>query len=87
MPQLEESWCNKHQSVHCLSFRVAMIASFSNFLMTFSYGRALQQSALKKFSFDMNNRNDIQKVFNHRAKMNSLSSKGQWTEVLDKEVA
>ena len=59
----------------------------TNFLMTFSYGRALQQSALKKFSFDMNNRNDIQKVFNHRAKMNSLSSKGQWTEVLDKEVA
>ena len=59
----------------------------TNFLLTFSYGRALQQSALKSFSSNMNDKNNIQKVFNHRARMNSLSSVGKWTEVLDKEVA
>ena len=38
--------------------------------MTYSYGRALQQSALKLWSKDIKNINETQKVFNHRAKMN-----------------
>ena len=29
----------------------------------------------------------IQKAFNHRAKMNGLSSKGEWSEELEKEFA
>ena len=58
----------------------------TNFLITFSYGRGLQASALKEFG---NNKNDIKKNqegFAHRAKMNGLSSKGEWSEKLEKEV-
>ena len=56
----------------------------TNFVMTYSYGRALQQSALKFWSKDINNIKETQKIFNHRAKMCSLASKGEWTEELDK---
>ena len=56
----------------------------TNFIMTYSYGRALQQSALKFWSKDLNNIKGTQEVFNHRAKMCSLASKGEWTEQLDK---
>ena len=57
----------------------------TNFLITFSYGRGLQASALKAFGRDQNNQNNIQKAFDHRAKMNGLSSKGEWSENLEKE--
>ena len=57
----------------------------SNFLITFSYGRGLQASALKEFGKDQENTENIQKAFNHRAKMNGLSSKGEWSEELEKE--
>jgi len=56
----------------------------TNFIITFSYGRALQQSALKFWSKDLNNIKGTQEVFNHRAKMSSLASKGKWNEELDK---
>ena len=56
----------------------------TNFIMTFSYGRALQQSALKFWSKDLNNIKGTQEIFNHRAKMCSLASKGEWNEKLDK---
>ena len=56
----------------------------SNFLITFSYGRGLQASALKEFGNNQNNIANIQKAFNHRAKMNGLSSKGEWSEDLEK---
>ena len=56
----------------------------TSFLITFSYGRALQQSALKEWSKNMNNTKDVQKVFNHRAKMNGLSSKAEWQESFEK---
>ncbi len=59
----------------------------TNFLITFSYGRGLQASALKEFGKDQNNQTSIQKAFNHRAKMNGLSSTGKWSENLEKEVA
>ena len=59
----------------------------TNFLITFSYGRGLQASALKEFGKDQNNLKNIQKAFDHRAKMNGLSSKGQWNEELEKEAA
>ena len=57
----------------------------SNFLITFSYGRGLQASALKEFGKNQENEASIQKAFNHRAKMNGLSSKGEWSEDLEKE--
>ena len=56
----------------------------SNFLITFSYGRGLQASALKEFGKKQDNIESIQKAFNHRAKMNGLSSKGEWSEDLEK---
>tara|TARA_B100002052_G_scaffold92226_1_gene84923 strand:+ start:508 stop:1515 length:1008 start_codon:yes stop_codon:yes gene_type:complete len=56
----------------------------SNFLMTYSYGRALQQSALKHWSKNTDDIQGTQKVFNHRAKMCSLASKGEWSESLEK---
>ena len=59
----------------------------TNFLITFSYGRGLQASALKEFGKNQENTQGIQKAFNHRAKMNGLSSKGEWSEELEKEFA
>ena len=59
----------------------------SNFLITFSYGRGLQASALKEFGKNQEKVENIQKAFNHRAKMNGLSSKGEWSEILEKEFA
>ena len=59
----------------------------TNFLITFSYGRGLQASALKEFGKNQKNTKSIQKAFNHRAKMNGLSSKGEWSETLEKEFA
>jgi len=59
----------------------------SNFIITFSYGRGLQASALKEFGKKQNNVKSIQKAFNHRAKMNGLSSKGEWSEDLENESA
>ncbi len=56
----------------------------SNFLITFSYGRGLQASALREFGKKQDNIDSIQKAFNHRARMNGLSSKGEWSENLEK---
>ena len=56
----------------------------TNFIMTYSYGRALQQSALKFWSKDLSNIKGTQEVFNHRAKMCSLASQGKWTEEIEK---
>ena len=61
------------------------IKNKTNFIMTYSYGRALQQSALKFWSKDLDNIKGTQEIFNHRAKMCSLASKGEWTEQVDKE--
>jgi fructose-bisphosphate aldolase class I len=55
----------------------------TNFLITFSYGRALQQSALKTWSKKMSNTKAIHEVFNHRARMNGLASKGEWSLALE----
>jgi len=51
--------------------------------LTYSYGRALQQSALFAWKGKAENYDAAQKAFNHRAKMNGLASKGEWTEALD----
>ena len=55
----------------------------TNFIMSYSYGRALQQSALKFWSKDTNNVVGTQKVFNHRAKMNTLAAQGKWSKDLE----
>ena len=51
----------------------------TKFIMTFSYGRALQQSALKYWSANPYDISGTQKVFNHRAKMNSMAAQGKWS--------
>ena len=55
----------------------------TSFIMSYSYGRALQQSALKFWSRDIQNVEGTQKVFNHRAKMNTLAAKGKWSKELE----
>ena len=55
----------------------------TNFIMSFSYGRALQQSALKHWSKDINDIEGTQKIFNHRAKMNTLAAQGKWSKELE----
>ena len=55
----------------------------TNFLITFSYGRALQQSALKTWAKEMSDKKAIHNIFNHRAKMNGLASKGEWSQSLE----
>ncbi|MFL2451110.1 MAG: class I fructose-bisphosphate aldolase [Verrucomicrobiales bacterium] len=62
-----------------------LINKYNNtkFIMSYSYGRALQQSALKFWSKDIQNIEGTQKVFNHRAKMNSLAAQGKWSKDLE----
>ncbi len=55
----------------------------SSFIMSYSYGRALQQSALKFWSKDINNIKGTQEVFDHRAKMCTLAAQGKWSESLE----
>ena len=55
----------------------------TNFIMTYSYGRALQQSALKFWSKDIKNIKETQNIFNHRAKMNTLAAQGKWSSELE----
>ena len=55
----------------------------TNFIMSFSYGRALQQSALKFWAKNIKDIEGTQKVFNHRAKMNTLAAQGKWSKELE----
>ena len=55
----------------------------TSFIMSYSYGRALQQSALKFWSRDISNTEGTQKVFNHRAKMNTLAAQGKWSKEIE----
>jgi fructose-bisphosphate aldolase class I len=55
----------------------------TNFIMTYSYGRALQQSTLKFWSNDIKNIKGTQNIFNHRAKMNTLAAQGKWSNELE----
>ena len=52
-------------------------------IMTYSYGRALQQSALKFWSKNIQDTEGTQRVFNHRAKMNTLAAQGKWSKDLE----
>jgi fructose-bisphosphate aldolase class I len=60
------------------------IKNNSSFKMTYSYGRALQQSALKYWSKNQNDIEGTQKIFNHRANMTALAAKGEWKKELEK---
>ena len=55
----------------------------TSFIMTYSYGRALQQSALKVWSKNTKDTKATQNTFNHRAKMCSLAAQGKWMSELE----
>ena len=59
------------------------IKNDTKFKMTYSFGRALQQSALKFWSKDINNIIGTQNIFDHRAKMCTLAAQGKWSENLE----
>ena len=55
----------------------------TNFIMTYSYGRALQQSALKFWSKNIKDIKGTQNIFNHRANMCTLAAQGKWSKELE----
>ena len=55
----------------------------TDFIMSYSYGRALQQSAIKFWSKDIKNIKGTQKIFDHRANMCSLAAQGKWSKELE----
>jgi fructose-bisphosphate aldolase, class I len=55
--------------------------------LTFSYSRALQAVALNTWRGAAGNVAAAQKAFLHRAHMNSLAAKGQWTPEVEKKAA
>ena len=57
----------------------------TSFIMSYSYGRALQQSALKFWSKNIEDIEGTQKVFNHRAKMNTLAAQGKWSKEIENQ--
>ena len=62
-----------------------LINKYNNtkFIMTYSYGRALQQSALKYWSNNVEDTKGTQKIFNHRAEMNTLAAQGKWSKDIE----
>lgn len=55
--------------------------------LTFSYGRALQSAPQKAWSGKSENVAAAQAAFTHRARMNSLASKGEWKADLETKKA
>ena len=54
--------------------------------LTFSYGRALQQSTLKAWGGFSENKNLAQKTLYNRAKCNSYASKGRYSDKMETEL-
>jgi len=52
--------------------------------LTFSYGRALQNGALRAWAGRRENFNAAREAFAHRAHMNSLAALGQWSNAVDR---
>jgi fructose-bisphosphate aldolase class I len=55
--------------------------------LTFSYGRALQAAPQKAWAGKADNLAAGQRAFTHRARMNSLASKGEWKADLEQQKA
>jgi fructose-bisphosphate aldolase class I len=54
--------------------------------LSFSYGRALQASALEAWGGDAANVESAQAAFGHRARMNALAVAGEWNAELEQPV-
>ena len=59
-------------------------ANNTSFIMTYSFGRALQQNAIKHWSKNIDDTVGTQRVFNHRAEMCTLAALGKWNHQIDK---
>ena len=57
----------------------------TNFIMSYSYGRALQQSSLKFWSKNIQDIDGTQRIFNHRAKMNTLAAQVKWSKEIENQ--
>jgi len=55
--------------------------------LTFSYSRALQNTALKTWKGQAANKEAAQRAFHHRAQMNGLAAQGKWKPELEKRAA
>ena len=55
----------------------------TNFIMSYSYGRALQQPSLKAWLGKKENVQQAQDALSHRALMNKLAAKGAWNSGLE----
>jgi fructose-bisphosphate aldolase class I len=52
--------------------------------LSFSFGRALQDAALKAWKGDRNNAAAAQKAFHHRARCNSAARSGKYTPEMER---
>ncbi len=55
--------------------------------LTFSYGRALQQTAMQTWSGDSANVNKAQQALLWRAKCNGLAALGKYSDAMEKQAA
>lgn len=55
--------------------------------LSFSYGRALQAPSLEAWRGKLENRREAQRLFYHRARMNSLAAQGTYQSGMEKESA
>lgn len=55
--------------------------------LSFSYGRALQDSALKTWKGEQQNVADARRAFSHRAKLNSLAQSGRYNDEMERGAA
>lgn len=61
-----------------------MDASLRPWALSFSYGRALQASALETWGGEKANVPAAQKAFAHRSRMNGLAQTGEWSEEMER---
>ena len=55
--------------------------------LSFSYGRALQEPALKAWNGESANAERTQRALYHRERMNSAACSGQYRDEMEKEAA
>jgi len=55
--------------------------------LSFSYGRALQAAPLAAWAGNLDNNPAAQAAFRHRARMNGLATRGEWSQDLEQEAA
>jgi fructose-bisphosphate aldolase class I len=75
---------SEEQATENLSAMNKHYADVMPWQLSFSYGRALQASALETWGGKKDNVASAQKAFAHRAKMNGLAQQGAWTKEMER---